>query len=102
MTETAKEHDQSGALLLLVKCIEHHPVVISWLAGSFIIGQVSTPRSCFRPAKHATVKGVDMAYACAFVCHVFQQLSKKSSSAELMCAMETTGGISLSGSSPCI
>lgn len=39
--ETAKEHDQTGTLLLLLRCIEAHPVIISWLLGSFFILQVS-------------------------------------------------------------
>ncbi|CAL8464321.1 g3856 [Coccomyxa elongata] len=48
--ETAKEHDQTGTLLLLLRCIEAHPVIISWLLGSFFILQVST---LFLAAHHA-------------------------------------------------
>lgn len=41
MEETAKEHDQTGALLLVLRCIEAHPIIFSWLVGSFFILQAS-------------------------------------------------------------
>ena len=41
MEETAKEHDQTGALLLVLRCMEAHPIIFSWLVASLFILQAS-------------------------------------------------------------
>jgi hypothetical protein len=37
--EDALEHDPSGALLLMYRFIEHHPIVCSWLSCSMAVLQ---------------------------------------------------------------
>lgn len=44
--ETAKDHDHSGALLSLLKTLDAHPVISSWVACSVFVLQVISVVLC--------------------------------------------------------